>query len=952
MFAPSQQSLALTVALLATLTDCGGDDPIAPIASAETNSAANGAAEIAADTEGSSDAVELDTADAGPVTCKSDKECLALDRVCNKSAGLCVDCNEDTDCPLNHICQANDCVPPRASCSSSKDCAGLSQICDKQKGICVDCLGDNDCGATQRCIDTVCKAMVCQAGEATCDDAATLRVCQANGMGFDFKPCTASHSCIADACKPPDKACTAGSTACSGATLRTCKADGSGYSDIPCPAKSFCAAKSGVAKCEAVTCVPGSLLCVGATVFECGAGGEPADLSDDCGAKGKACKDGACVDKPAQLCTPGTSQCQGEVVQTCDVDGTAWVPGTDCAKVGKICKGGACAEKPAPLCTPGTSQCQAEVMQNCDANGTAWVPGTDCAKAGKACKDGACVEKGGGACTPGSKVCADDVTVAACKSDGSGSTMSACPPKSACIAGACTSTLCTPSEKACNDIQTEKTCAKDGGSWTKVQSCSPTGPCVEAKCSPDKGCTQTPLADGVSCGAGKVCGAGACAEASGCALCGPAQSCASGVCKDCVQSETPAYFGAVETVVPPKPALAGLALLTFSAKHKEWWWLQTGQKGLPGVAHRYGKDWTPLGQTFPLVPYVRAVDSTADGDYVTALQPPNGDPLVARFGGLSDTSIWKIEAKYASLSTIAGLAIRSNVVHTFHKSGGEKLHWHRLDVASGQDLGDNTVNTGWIGPQEMFALGDSLYSADFGGSIMRWLVHPAFVAVGSVGGPNIQGGNNMLGFDGRRACLLFPDSIPGRRYCYDFFPDCGGGGAGALPFDGSVLLTKTEQTALLALVGTSISAWKRCAFVASSGIGLGGVVDTCPNGPTLLLMAGGNSSGADSVAIAGAYTSIGWGPANSSGADGAALLFELTAKVKAVPHAGVATVSTLANKGLQLGKSLDCPPQGYCSLMMGDFACSDGKDAAACSAALWPNGLKSQQLVREVWVPK
>jgi len=120
---------------LVTLAACGGGDPVTPNASkgddananADASGVTGGTADVAdveagdgagvdAETHGDATNTVDSSADAGPVPCKSDKDCLAIDLVCNKAKALCVACNADVDCAAEFSCTANVCVPPPTSC--------------------------------------------------------------------------------------------------------------------------------------------------------------------------------------------------------------------------------------------------------------------------------------------------------------------------------------------------------------------------------------------------------------------------------------------------------------------------------------------------------------------------------------------------------------------------------------------------------------------------------------------------------------------------------------------------------------------------------------------------------------------------------------------------------------------------------------------------------------------
>ena len=601
---------ALICALVAASAACGSDPVAKSDASAdETVGSADG---VANEADSQSDAAELDssavddtsvasetsTEDTTPsdVACKSDKDCLALDQVCNKTAGFCVQCNDSNDCGDDETCKGNSCVGPPQKCASSKDCADANQLCDKVAGICVECVTVDDCAAGQSCQDTVCVDVACKPGATGCKDATTLSICADDGLSAVSVPCPTGQGCAEGTCTTAT-VCKPGASACEGQlTLLSCNGDGSAWIKTPCEVKHLCATKGGSSLCEAATCTPGALVCVGDKIAECSSTGEPSDISDDCALKGKTCEAGLCVDKPVGVCSSGSKLCEGDSAKVCKADGGAW-ENVDCTVDSKVCKDGACVAPP-PVCTAGELGCD------------------------------------GGA------------TKTVCKADGSGWDATPCGSQSACSAGVCEKTLCTPGAHDCVDGKTEKSCAPDGKSWTDVTTCATTNSCAEVSCQANVGCPTPPLADGASCGGGKICASGACVAPSGCQLCGPAQTCVSGQCQACTPVDVPVYVGAIRTFTPPAEQLPGPMQLVYSPKHAEWWLVYNHQLGKPGKIVRYNKDWSSTGKEFALPPYTRSIAVLPDGDFVMAILPNSGNSWLKRFKALSQDVVWSKEVTW------------------------------------------------------------------------------------------------------------------------------------------------------------------------------------------------------------------------------------------------------------------------------------------------------------------
>lgn len=910
---------ALICALVAASAACGSDPVAKSDASAdETVGSADG---VANEADSQSDAAELDssavddtsvasetsTEDTTPsdVACKSDKDCLALDQVCNKTAGFCVQCNDSNDCGDDETCKGNSCVGPPQKCASSKDCADANQLCDKVAGICVECVTVDDCAAGQSCQDTVCVDVACKPGATGCKDATTLSICADDGLSAVSVPCPTGQGCAEGTCTTAT-VCKPGASACEGQlTLLSCNGDGSAWIKTPCEVKHLCATKGGSSLCEAATCTPGALVCVGDKIAECSSTGEPSDISDDCALKGKTCEAGLCVDKPVGVCSSGSKLCEGDSAKVCKADGGAW-ESVDCTVDSKVCKDGACVAPP-PVCTAGELGCD------------------------------------GGA------------TKTVCKADGSGWDATPCGSQSACNAGVCEKTLCTPGAHDCVDGKTEKSCAPDGKSWTDVTTCATTNSCAEVSCQANVGCTTTPLADGAGCGGGKICASGACVAPSGCQLCGPAQTCVSGQCQACTPVDVPVYVGAIRTFTPPAEQLPGPMQLVYSPKHAEWWLVYNHQLGKPGKIVRYNKDWSSTGKEFALPPYTRSIAVLPDGDFVMAILPNSGNSWLKRFKALSQDVVWSKEVTWGDFGVSGVVLWQDKIMTNVKMKFSNASRWATIDPATGAKLTEKQVSSdgGLTGVSAGFTLGDNLYSAS-GASMQRWILAPVLALVTTYlieppwyGPAGVSFG--FGGFDGRTACIGMA-SWAGRMFCYDFFPGCGGSPPSTLPFPGSTILSSDEQLALAKFLGTDGKVWTRCAPSPGKS-GFSAYASTCAGGPTIVIGAEKTVTNGKSAFI-GAYSSTGWSPtAGTKVTDSKAYLFSLPSGVKAVPQSGIATLTTTAKDGPLIDGGLTCTNVG-CKYELTKFACDDGSSAADCLKKLSVGGLTSFQGFNEMWVLK
>ncbi|MCB9738560.1 MAG: hypothetical protein H6747_04770 [Deltaproteobacteria bacterium] len=465
---------------------------------------------------GGVDGQAADTATGLGSPCKSDKECIGFDLVCDKAAGACVACNTNVDCQAPDTCKAHFCVPPPKACGSSKDCAELGQVCDKSLGHCVDCVTADDCGAGKICQSTVCVEPLCTPAEVRCKDDATLEICSANGNAWSPTPCAEGQTCEGGACKGSAGECSKGSMQCADAvTLKSCDETGTWQSTI-CPQQTWCISNASGAICGVSDCKPGSLLCQGDKVIECNAAGEMGDVSDDCSASGKICESGVCKEKQAGgLCTPGATVCQGSKLATCDGAGGAWTVAA-CA-AGSACSDGSC--KPV-VCTPAAKRCEGKQLLICNAVGTAESVVEDCGGKGLYCFGGACSKQ---ICTPGSVVCEGNV-VATCNATGDAFATAACDDGDACSKNTCKAGACDFSQPMCDDGDpcTTDTCdtitgacsvIATGGPCDDGDACTLVTECTVQGCKPAAAGQVSTLAG--SGGTGSQDGAGSSASFSG-----------------------------------------------------------------------------------------------------------------------------------------------------------------------------------------------------------------------------------------------------------------------------------------------------------------------------------------------------------------------------------------------------------------------------------------------------
>jgi hypothetical protein len=183
------------------------------------------------------------------VPCQSDKQCAASGQVCEKTAGVCVQCLTGTDCQKGLNCKAHQCIPPPESCLSSKDCK-TGQVCDKDAKQCVECATMADCDKGFACQETVCVPLACTPGASVCKDAATLSVCKPDGSGVAAKACAQGQVCLDNACKT--QSCTPGNKFCDGTKVMLCD----GTCTAPTLVQDCLASSKEKSICDGGQCVP------------------------------------------------------------------------------------------------------------------------------------------------------------------------------------------------------------------------------------------------------------------------------------------------------------------------------------------------------------------------------------------------------------------------------------------------------------------------------------------------------------------------------------------------------------------------------------------------------------------------------------------------------------------------------------------------------------------------
>ena len=133
---------------------------------------------------------------------------------------------------------------------------------------------------------------LCDPGALECENATTVRSCNADGTEWVLQPCEEGLGCSSGQCVVGGNACEPGDVlGCASTTaLRVCSSNGVDAEAQNCPAETpNC--RSGA--CTAQICEPNSLSCNGNDVVQCNSDGNATNVLETCET---ACGDGVCID--------------------------------------------------------------------------------------------------------------------------------------------------------------------------------------------------------------------------------------------------------------------------------------------------------------------------------------------------------------------------------------------------------------------------------------------------------------------------------------------------------------------------------------------------------------------------------------------------------------------------------------------------------------------------------
>ncbi|MBU6159677.1 MAG: hypothetical protein KGO50_01040 [Myxococcales bacterium] len=177
---------------------------------------------------------------------------------------------------------------------------------------------------------------VCEPGALECENATTVRSCNADGTEWVLEPCEEGLGCSSGQCVVGGNACEPGAVlGCASTTaLRVCSSNGVDAEAQACPAETpNC--RSGA--CTAQICEPNSLSCNGNDVVQCNSDGNATTVLETCET---ACGDGVCIDP----CEGNGKSYVGCAFFAVDLDQFA-VPCIDSFEcTGGVCDGGYCSD--------------------------------------------------------------------------------------------------------------------------------------------------------------------------------------------------------------------------------------------------------------------------------------------------------------------------------------------------------------------------------------------------------------------------------------------------------------------------------------------------------------------------------------------------------------------------------------------------------------------------------
>ncbi len=224
-------------------------------------------------------------------------------------------------------------------------------------------------------------------------------------------------------------------------------------------------------------CTPGTQTCQrnAEKVVTCSENGLEQEVTEDCGAQGQVCLDGACATVD---CWPTTYYCSGSTVRHCEADGTNSTLVSTCAS-SEYCDAttGTCKTQ---ICEPSQPACDGEIATTCNADGSGYAAhGTDCthATAIGICSRGSCEE----ILCPGAVTLCVGSRLVRCSYEWGLPDISTCSSSQGCGAESCEPLLCTPGQPTC-DGNTATVCSSSGLAYESDGTSCGTQLCLSGTC--------------------------------------------------------------------------------------------------------------------------------------------------------------------------------------------------------------------------------------------------------------------------------------------------------------------------------------------------------------------------------------------------------------------------------------------------------------------------------------
>ena len=367
------------------------------------------------------------------------EEQIVVCKTGGKGFTIAESCGEEQFC-ADATCIDIICEPGSAWCDGS-----VRKVCDEFGGALAE---ETDCTDTdENCVAGECTDLACLPDTVFCVDDFTTGNCAADGQSFATIPCSEGEYCEEGSCFP--QVCLPNLAFCEGQLAVTCNANGSEETTTSCgDLEQGCVD----GECVDFACDAGQSFCLDSfTPAQCSADGY--SYVENVCPEENYCDAGFCF---LWKCEPSSLFCEEELVRECAEDGSSSLAGTDCGAAGKFCYEGTCVdclpscdglECGADGCGGVCGVCEGEQF-NCQLGLCVCTPNCDGKECGTDLCEGSCGECVGlqEICEGGMCVCQPFCDGIECGWDGCGGSCGQCGEGQFCIGG-----QCPPAGKACED---------------------------------------------------------------------------------------------------------------------------------------------------------------------------------------------------------------------------------------------------------------------------------------------------------------------------------------------------------------------------------------------------------------------------------------------------------------------------------------------------------------------